>query len=670
MAAIEPKIYKLNTLDFSLGIRAEEINDNFDLIRYWIEAERLRTGGWGLVEGFELTRDLSNFTIHVDKGILINEHGAEIHVNEHTFGPIPISFRAVRDVVTSDENGKVILSYPVYINALKHVIVYAPEFGVSEDEKDKISNEIQIVETDTGRELKLDRDIVYIAETEIQLTPQWANTEFRIDYNYAADRIDAVFVKKDGSEYMDPMPTGIISTSPSQEVVQDYFANGWYLIGFAYWHVGQEIDVEFFTGDRTLRKVFVDKNNILYLNGKPYKEKTVIYFVEPDPPQENDLWFNVEDEVLYIWRPDEYGVYGWLPVNDLSRSMASVHQFSEGENPDDLRTFDFSAYPELMFIPGQHQVTVIVDQIVLMQDQYIELYPEGGEGLPCGTGIQLVHPLERPSIVEIRVRHNINTSRKKIDLFPHEAFYGASGSYTVTDPAESIFTVKCQYEYLSSQIEVYRNGLSLVEGTDYQGILLNGNVANTKGQLCDRIQIASLQVNDVIAYRILRPVASYTNLQSIIQQYEDELNDCEARVTEAVTALAETKTELEDVQATLADRITGAEGTIEVLQETALTAPVQPASLDSSITSGIVTGTINLQINTDATSLFLNNVKPTDFITVAYAPDAESDLILLSALRNDYTIVATNGGSLLKLASRWLDDATAKVYITGIRIGV
>ena len=57
VAAVPPRIYELNTLDFSLGIRAGEINDNFDLLRYWIEAERLRVGGWGIVEGFELSKD-------------------------------------------------------------------------------------------------------------------------------------------------------------------------------------------------------------------------------------------------------------------------------------------------------------------------------------------------------------------------------------------------------------------------------------------------------------------------------------------------------------------------------------------------------------------------------------------------------------------------------------
>ena len=46
------RITKLNELDFSPGIRASDINENFELLKRWIEEERLRVSGWGIVEGF------------------------------------------------------------------------------------------------------------------------------------------------------------------------------------------------------------------------------------------------------------------------------------------------------------------------------------------------------------------------------------------------------------------------------------------------------------------------------------------------------------------------------------------------------------------------------------------------------------------------------------------
>ena len=39
------RITKLNELDFSPGIRASDINENFELLKRWIEEERLRVSG-------------------------------------------------------------------------------------------------------------------------------------------------------------------------------------------------------------------------------------------------------------------------------------------------------------------------------------------------------------------------------------------------------------------------------------------------------------------------------------------------------------------------------------------------------------------------------------------------------------------------------------------------
>ena len=71
------RITKLNELDFSPGIRASDINENFELLKRWIEEERLRVSGWGIVEGFEFSKNLDNFTVSVGEGILINKNGGK-----------------------------------------------------------------------------------------------------------------------------------------------------------------------------------------------------------------------------------------------------------------------------------------------------------------------------------------------------------------------------------------------------------------------------------------------------------------------------------------------------------------------------------------------------------------------------------------------------------------
>lgn len=695
MAAERPRkntgeyIYRLNTLDFALGIRAEEVNENFKLLKYWIEAERLRLGGWGIVEGFELSRDIPTLTIFVTEGTLINEKGEEIHVPGDQFGPIPISKRHIAETVTSDGTGRIKLMYPVYSNHFRHVIVYAPETS-SEEFTEELSQEISLTEQDTGLSLNLRRDIVFIAENEIQLTNTWANKTFRIEYDYAADRFDAIFVKKDGAGYLHKeIPMGIISTSPSIQVVEDYM-DEYYLIGFAYWHVGQEVDVEFFTQDRTLRKVYVDRNNILYLNGKPYQEKTVIYFTEPNPPTENDLWYDIETEILYIWRPDENGKYGWQPVNDLARGITAVYQFQENENPKDLQTLSFFAHPELFFMPGKHQVTVIIDQVVIMEDQYEELYysKEEIEKLNaakyaeqykqlqkhlCGYGIKFKYPLERPSIIEIRVSHDLNTRRHDSDLFGTTTVFSAAGRYTVTNVNTKTYTVKsgstvCNYEPDKEQLDVYKNGIRLACGIDYTEVLKNGS-----DTLCDRFKITgTLQLGDKIDYKLYRNVSTYANLKLIMDEYLDQLSALEQKVDNAISLNASVQEHLQEQIDALSDHMQDARNDIQTLQNTCVykTAPIGKSLLDASIYGGVVRGKINLRLTTNASSLFLDDVKPTDYITVAYVASNTSSAILLSETAGDYSITNATNGSNLQLAGKWLGNSTAKVYVTGLKLGV
>ena len=80
-------ITKLNILDFSPGIKATPINENFQLIKRWIEQERLRVSGYGIVEGFKMSDGLAEeeFTITVGDGVLINAKGEELVVPGETF---------------------------------------------------------------------------------------------------------------------------------------------------------------------------------------------------------------------------------------------------------------------------------------------------------------------------------------------------------------------------------------------------------------------------------------------------------------------------------------------------------------------------------------------------------------------------------------------------------
>ena len=689
----KPEKLKLNTLNFALGIRAREINENFDLLRYWIEAERLRVGGWGIVEGFNMTKDLEHYTIHVDAGVIINEYGEEIHVpatDPPLFAGAPEPDKIIMEH-TVNEYGVIELDYPVYSDIMQHTVTWRPPTEMD----DRFATELSVRIKDTGQELLLGRDIQNIEENIIVLTSNHAGRTVEVEYWYANDRIDGIFLSHDGTDYK--YQHGIISTSPSEQVVQDYFDRGYYLIGFAYWHVGREIDVEFFTGDRTLRRVFVDKNNILYLNGKPYREKTVIYFVEPDPPTENDLWYDTVTEILYIWRPNDNGIYEWQPVNDLARSATEVYQFREAENPDDLQTFDFFAHPQLFFAPGKHQLTIIIDQVVIMEDQYEELY-YGQKELEnikqrreeyeeqyaqlqknlSGYGIRFKYPLERPSVVEIRVNRALNTRQHGEDAFQHESLYGQGGTLTVEDGSVDTYSINCQFQCFQNQIEVYRNGIRLDEGVHYAGLLKNqgeavATIANRfdRDNECAKIKFfLPLQIDDKISYRILRPIATYANLQSILEEHTRTANECMEAVRNITASINDFE---EDVSETIREYdgiISNQSITIATLQSSKVdrTDKLTADHLADEISSNLVMGKIRQSLTISGNQLFVFGISSHDFLVLGYQSSRDTSVRLLME-DIDYTIQDTADGANILLEPEWMGDASARLHIIGLKLG-
>ena len=659
-------IYKLNDLDFSAGIRSEYIDENFDLIRRWIEAERLRIGGWGLVEGFELSRNLSDFTVHVTDGIIINEDGEEVRVDEHTFQVGPPVYKELVEELTVGKEGLITLSYAPYSNIQKHTIIYNPP-----EYSELSAEEFDIINLDTGSHLSV-RDIRFIDENFCIVNNELAGARVRVSYLYANDRIDAIMLKKDGSEYI--YEIGIISTSPSQEVIQDYLNKGYYLIGFAYWHIGKEVDVEFITVDRTYRPIFVDEDNNLYLNGKLYTGHKFIYFIEPDNPLENDLWYDVENEILYIWRPNENGEYEWMPVNDLSRFQREYGVFTELENPDDLQTFTFDNKQNLRFVPGQNQLTIVIDQVVIMKDQYDELSESStyDDNVVTGYGFKLKNPLERPSIVEVYVDHSVTTKGVHSELFNHIAAFTDMYDFLVTDPEVKDFTCKAEYENNNNQLEVFLNGIKLRKDAEFIELTAEGETTTIEdiNKLSDKFRIlVELQNEDIVSYKITRFMATYDNLRVVT----DTLNE---KVEKAVSDLDTTKLEFNEVVTNVNQAIEDfSQSNQELINKInsisedmiSKSAKVAIDDLQEEVKNKLNNGAVYLTQPANNSLITIKALKETDFISIYWI----QDLTRLILIRNeDYSISPVeDGGINIELEPNWIAD-DAKIYIEGVSLGL
>lgn len=356
-------IHRLIDLDFSPGIRAEYINLNFQLVYDWIRRERLRVGGWGLVEGFDLSYDAFNFTVTVGKGVLINQDGDEVDIDEHTFGVGDMDYDRVSRNYTVDIEGKIILDDCAY-NPYKHrYITYNPPNTVQTYDEDIL----EILDEDG-----FTVPIVRLINKFLWVDERYAGYTLTVNQIITHDRVDTIMLHKDGTyEYL----WSIDSPSPSHVDLADYEET--FCIAVVYWQVTDEgITCDFFTNHRSYRKVYVDKNNVLYINGEIYKKQKFIYFEEPAERdrEENDLWYNVKDNTLYIWRQVD-GEWCWVIVNDHSEILIQEQKIWQPEiNPEDLQTFRFEEEEvNLRYVPNTNSLSIVIDNAPLMFDQYEEL---------------------------------------------------------------------------------------------------------------------------------------------------------------------------------------------------------------------------------------------------------------------------------------------------------
>ena len=525
------RITKLNTLDFSPGIRASYINENFDLLRRWIEEERLRVSGWGIVEGFELSKDLDQYTISVGDGIMIDKTGAHLEIPGETFNvDKPKAWNKKESIKVSDDN-TIVLQYPIYseddsTDEFNHKIVYYSS--------GRLPNDLTLLDEETQERLT-SNDVYTIAANEIVLMPRFSGHTITVSYKYANDRIDGIFINRDNVIYENGSSfryeVGESTDTPTCNKDE-------YIIGYVYWHVDKAIDVEFITEDRNIRQVYVDKNGNLYLMGKLYNGYKYIIFASQEEitstPLVNDLWYDTDEDILKIWRKDkDSGEYKWFPVNDLARFNREIKVYMPEDNPEDLQTFDFSLTGDknLFFVPGKNQLTIVVDQIVLMKDQYTELvYDNIEEGSAAGYGFKLIEPLDRASVVEVKVEHNANTQNYTQDLFSKVACFIDEESVEITAANRTdVFESKNEYELGECQLEIWRDGVKLTRGLDFyeaykteDGSIMPvpaGMKGITKYYILENIP----PIGTVISSRITRFMSTYSNFNSALEPIRTDI---------------------------------------------------------------------------------------------------------------------------------------------------
>lgn len=649
---------KLKVLDFSTGIKASSINFDFDVIKGWMERERLRVAGYGLVEGFDMSYD-GAFNITIGNGVLINESGEEVLVDEHTITCGEPAYETITEEVVVDAEGQIKLKYVPYSPGKHGLIYYNPPEAIT---KPNIE-ELKMAERGTLMKMV---PFSVVNNTVTVSADIWAGKTAKITYCYCNDSIDAILLDKNGIYHRE---IGILSTSPSET---DIDLSSAYLIGFAHWIIGREITVEFIIDDRTYRKVFVNKDNVLYLNGKPYKEAKWIYFIEPKNPQPDDVWYDRKSNALCVWSQTN-GVYGWIVMNDFTNvPIRTIKLWASAKCPKDLQTFLFEDNEtDMRYIPGTNALEIIIDQQVVMSDQYSEVVQKGAkEYLAAGIGFKLNAPLDRCTDVQVTVNHVVRNGALK-NVFQRAAIFVTENFQTYNSANKNkVFKTDLEYAIGADQLEVFVDGARLNKNIDFLEMATETRLAaNADKDSMTKYFAVNIPLvnNQKVTYKVSRYVWSYDQLNAMMQDIESKADTALLQTADLQKQIGNvvnnTDNKMQSIEREIAEINKGIATLADYRKKTDL---IGLADLDKKILEKLFNSAQGFVFNAANTNNKITNLKSTDFIEVNYVSNNMSRQL---ARDSEFSIIYNGTDGQLVLAAE-LMASEATVLANVIRFGV
>lgn len=267
--------------------------------------------------------------------------------------------------------------------------------------------------------------------------------------------------------------------------------------------------------------------------------------------------------------------YYWVPINDTSyisvneckmwapnSDNTNLVEYLAGLNIEDmieerpnhdLTHFIFKADQiNLRFTPYKNEMSLMIDQIPLHRDQFIELTVEDilnndeltqiaidnygwtnellqdikDNNLEVGIGFKLLNSLDRPAFIEVNIQHRVNDSILKNKLQRSASF--AKSETIIYDKSihlkDNIATFKTTIPYRCNeqQLDVYINGIRVKDE-----LIIENTLMNTRGSMCNSFSIDTTKIdltnNSEITYKIVTNIYSYDHIQSVVEQTQETL---------------------------------------------------------------------------------------------------------------------------------------------------
>lgn len=794
-------MHNLKRIDFSDGIKAAEIDHNFNMIQKQLDKERISVAGAGVAYGLEF--ELNDFTLNIKQGCLINNEGQEVYIEPKTIQiekPVLINLSEKRLVV--DKFNRVFLSEIPYAKTRDTIAenVSAEESGITIFKADTF-DKVPLASID-GKILNLKPIIGSIVDMEID-----------VQYSYTFKRRDILYLDK---EFKMQYRQGITSPSPSVPSLDENEYS--YVLGYIEVD-GHAINKEnkviakaaIIKDFKSVRNVYTDNDNKLYLCGTPFSSLKVIHLVEPKNPEENTFWYDFRTNKLKIWASTEHFIYAkeftietsnpnaihkfktevpyiynanqvkvyvnnillsednvlfgsdlteeqkredyvlseefeiikklskgdvvaykldrtdglmsWVTINDTSyvdmeeRKIWNPDdmEFEKLEKEHDMQHFFFNAVNDraCLFTPGKNCLEILIDQIPLHSDQFIEITMEDAiasddakmikdklinyynytdqfemenvheEYENIGIGFKLTAPLDKNSYVEVRVKQRVNTNPIS-KRFQRTATFVAEGTETYqqyisenngTTFNPPIFKTSAQYRFDENQLEVFLNGRRLEKNVEW--IEKKTATYSLKAVPCEHFEIlppAKLLNGDRVSHKVSTSIYSYDHVEMLLGDFSTRIQDTE-------TIVKNTKKEIDAVKQNVESKIEIVENQIEQvtnitnnLEDTYIkkNEVIPNSSLSNEVMQGLMANSFYASIVvTQERSYDISNIcGDKDFTMLFNLNDNNGNKILRRGEEDsDYNIVKQGNAINLILYSPSISEGHI-LYLSGIKFGL
>ena len=334
----------LDYIDFSNGICSEEINNNFKRLQDQINIERLSVAGQGISSGLQL--NIKDFDLNVSEGYVVGNTGEEVYIPSTTINIEKPILIAKEETLKVNKNNTVTLQeIPYATNRLMNSAqADSSEYGIT------LSLPNAYIED-------LNLDIVTLENKTITINNPNNYETIVVNYYYVLRRLDIVFInKKNEIDYR----IGTSSASPSiPELDKDEYlyilgyilVDGMALTAINKYNAIATIIQEF----NSVRNVYTDSNNELYLCGTPFSAIKIINIVEPKNPKVGTFWYDESVNELKVWRKTDNYTF-----SETQRYLS--------ENPNNPQIFTTI----IKYLPNRQQLQVYINGEPVNRDYIIE----------------------------------------------------------------------------------------------------------------------------------------------------------------------------------------------------------------------------------------------------------------------------------------------------------